>query len=190
MANQGDEDLATAEPSVPPRRSSRGIILKDSEILSLRSSSLASSIEKKKKKLKHSGSFDSDDWTDASEVVAAEIEKTIADKRVKHAKYLDRGGKEEEWVFEEIKVDLDARKRTLSSKLPLLRKQASRTNLSDKGQEAATLRSYIILFTTSMAGLNIKSERRQRNNSVQSNFRTAIIDCYDLRGSRLDIDQI
>lgn len=139
-------------PIVPPRGSSKRALSDQYYTLSERSNSLASSIAQKKKKLKHSGSFDSLYWADASDIVAEEIKKTMTDQELKYIQFLQQGGQEEHKANEKIKADLDARKKALSSKLPLLQEQASRTDLKGKDQKAAVLHSYVTLFTTSIAG--------------------------------------
>ncbi|KAI2610544.1 hypothetical protein GGR54DRAFT_617386 [Hypoxylon sp. NC1633] len=64
-----------------------------------------------------------------------------------------------------------------------MNEQVKRTNISGKDNQAM-FRSYLTLFTTSVAGLNVKNpERRARNSSEQSNFRTSILDAYGLRGT-------
>ena len=170
-------------PIVPPRGCSKRALSAQYHTLSERSNSLASSISQKKKKLKHSESFDSLHWADASDILAEEIKKTTTDQELKYTQFLQQGGQEEHWPNEKIKTDLDARKKALSSKLPLLQEQASRTDLKGKDQEAKVLRSYVTLFTTSIAGLNVKSnERRDRSTQEQSNFRQNLLDTYNLRG--------
>lgn len=178
-------------PTVPPRRSSKTVLSDDHGALSLRSSSLVSSIEHKKKKLKHSGSLDSVYWADASDIVTEEIEKTTTDEALKYNEFLQHVGQEEQWPDEKIKVNLDACKRALFSKLRLLREHPLRTNLEEKGQEAAVHRSYITLCTTSIAGLDIRSsQRRGRDNLELSTFRQALLDTYNLRGSGAKINQV
>ena len=177
--------------TVSPRRSSKKVLSDDHGALSLRSSSLASSMEHKKKKLKHSGSLDSVYWADACGIVAEEIKKTTTDEALKYNEFLQHDGQVEHWPDEKIKFDLDARKRALSSKFQLLREHVSRANFEGKGQEAAVHRSYVTLFTTSIAGLNIRSSQRHgRDNSEQSNFRKPLLDTYNLRRSGAKINQV
>lgn len=77
--------------NVPPCLSS----LSDNyDVLSKRSNSLASSIEHKRRKLKHSGSFGSLYWASACDLTAEEIEKTVVDEALKFNEFLQRGRQE------------------------------------------------------------------------------------------------
>ncbi|EEP82754.1 predicted protein [Uncinocarpus reesii 1704] len=176
-----------SRPVIPPRSSSKR--LRD-EL-----DDLNHEIARKRRQLKPKGSFDSEYWETALDIVRSETARNNVRRQISTEKFKTEGGSEEAWATMEDAKQLHAELEALKLKERKFRDQLRRvkSGSGEPDSEANTVtlrRSYLELFISSSRGLGIASYGGGRENKAQSSFRASLIEAYNAQKSEIEYEDL
>ena len=129
--------------------------------------------KKKRNKLKPKASFDADYWIARRDIAQKQLEATLLTIRISIASMKDRmRDNTKNFVEGELGLKLILEERSLELDSKLYQAQAER--MGCKELKFNFRRSFMRLFVEAQTGLGIKNTRGQRDNSLQSAFRSEL----------------
>ncbi|OAX78318.1 hypothetical protein ACJ72_07375 [Emergomyces africanus] len=174
-----------SRPSIPPG-SSRKRLCDELDDLN-------HEITRKRRQLRPRGSFDSEYWKTALDIVRNEAARNTIRKQISTEKFKVEGGSEEDWATTEDAKQLQVELEILKLKERKCRDQMRRVQSGSGGpdSEANTVslrRSYLELFISSSRGLGISFYGGGRESEAQSTFRASVIEAYNAQNSGIEYE--
>ena len=127
-------------------------------------------LKEQRKRLKLTSSFDAAYWTTRRDIAEKEIQATLLSKQISLASMNDNT---KDFVESEAGKRLVEQEASFKLDRKLFHAQAEK--MGSKDEKFSLRRSFIQLFIGAETGLGIKNSRGQRNNSLQSAFRSELI---------------